>query len=209
MRSLQDHGKKGVVLSGLVAWIEVQLDTLGCDVWRPLAERNWLDTEVTAAKEALKEVCGQELLTLVPDFKTNRQGANKKSKELEDIQKAIVALHSNNSMPLVIASSGMMGRWPSSWGQPDTPTTQDLMGKVHMLEEVMSNFMEQQKKQMDKVSEELAAVRVTSIGSRTPRIQVDNLETPSKRKRVDDENFVVQGQPTYAGATMAGVKPLG
>ena len=68
-------------MSGLVAWIEVQVDTLGCDVWRPLAERNWLEGEVTAAKDALREVCGQELLTLVPEFKTNRQVINKKTKE--------------------------------------------------------------------------------------------------------------------------------
>ena len=68
MRHLLDHGKKGVVMSGLVAWIEVQIDTQGgCDIWRPIADRNWLDSEVTAAKEALKEVCGEELLKLVPD----------------------------------------------------------------------------------------------------------------------------------------------
>ena len=79
-------------MSGLIAWIEVQIDTQGgCDIWRPIAERNWLDSEVTAAKEALKEVCGEELLKLVPDFKTNRQGVNKKNKEIEDIMKAIIA----------------------------------------------------------------------------------------------------------------------
>ena len=99
LRPLLEHGKKGVVLSGLVAWIEVQIDTLGCDVWRPLAERNWLEPEVTAAKEALREVCGEELLTLVPEFKTNRLGGNKKSKEIEDIMKAVVALQNNNIMP--------------------------------------------------------------------------------------------------------------
>ena len=58
MRQLLEHGKKGVVISGLVAWIEVQIDTLGgCDIWRPIAERNWIDSKVTAAKVALKEVC--------------------------------------------------------------------------------------------------------------------------------------------------------
>jgi hypothetical protein len=92
VKQLSDHGRKGIVVSGLVAWIEVQIDTQGCDVWRPLAERNWQEGEVTAAKEALRSVCGQELLTLYSEFKTNRQGNNKKSKEIEDIMKAIVAL---------------------------------------------------------------------------------------------------------------------
>ena len=180
-----------------------------------MAERNWLEPEVTAAKEALREVCGQELLTLVPEFKTNRQGNNKKSKEIEDIMKAVVALQNNNIMPLVIASSGMMGRCPSSRGQPDAATSQDLMGKVHMLEEVMSNFMEQQRKQMDNVCQELAAVRVVgAAGPRTPRTQVDHLDTPGKRKRMEEaqqeqeENMVTE-QPSYLNAALAGVKPLG
>ena len=123
VKHLSDHGKKGVVMSGLVAWVEVQIDTQGCDIWRPLAERNWLEGEVTAAKEALRAVCGPDLLTLYPDFKTNRQGTNKKSKEIEDIMKAIVALQNNNIMPLVVASSGMMGRCPSSWRQPANSTS--------------------------------------------------------------------------------------
>ena len=83
VKQLTDHGQNGIVVSGLVAWIEVQIDSQGPEVWRPLAERNWLEGEVTAAKDAIKAVCGQELLTLYPDFKTNRQGANKKIKEIE------------------------------------------------------------------------------------------------------------------------------
>ena len=54
LRPLLEHGKKGVVLSGLVAWIEVQIDTLGCDMWRPLAERNWLEPEVTRKVRKLR-----------------------------------------------------------------------------------------------------------------------------------------------------------
>ena len=139
LKHLRDHGTKGVVISGLVAWMEVQMDTEGCEIWRALAERNWLEGEVSQAKEALKAACGPLLETLVPEFKTNRQ---KKEKEIEDIRKAIVAFQANNSMPLVFA----MGRYPPSWGQPSTSTTQDVMSKVHMLEEVMTSHMEQQRK---------------------------------------------------------------
>ena len=48
----------------------------------------------------------------------------------------------------------MMGRCPPAWGQPATSTTQDVMGKVHMLEEVMTSHMELQRKQMEKLSQE-------------------------------------------------------
>ena len=206
---LNAHGQKGVVISGLIAWMEVQMNIEGCDIWRALVERNWSDSEVTLAKEALRSTCGDLLETLVPEFKTKRQ---KKEKEVEDIRKAIVALQTNNSMPLVLASSGMMSRCPSAWGQPATATTQDLMGKVHMLEEVMSSHMELQRKQMEKLSQEVAAVRnhevISKVPIQAPRITVDLEETPSKKRKFT----ATSGQPSYAAATAAsvsGVEPIG
>ena len=53
MKYLSDGGINGVVISGLVAWIEVQISTENCDTWKALAEKQWLDEEVTQAKEAL------------------------------------------------------------------------------------------------------------------------------------------------------------
>ena len=86
-------GQHGVVISGVVTWIEAQIGTHGNEIWKPLAERCFLDVEVTAAKEALKSAKGVVYLeSLVTDFKKNRQGAGKKAAELEDIRKAIVAL---------------------------------------------------------------------------------------------------------------------
>ena len=208
LHQLRDHGQKGVVISGLVAWMEVQMDTEGCDIWRALAERNWQESEVTQAKEALKAACGPQLETLVPEFKTNRQ---KKEKEIEDIRKAIVALQANNIMPLVLASSGMMGRCPPAWGQPATSTTQDVMSKVHMLEEVMTSHMEQQRKQMDRLSQEIATVRGTGtipkIPKVLPRISVDLTDTPTKKRKFEESTAQ---QPSYAGAAAAlpGVQPL-
>ena len=208
LNQLSDNGQQGIVISGLVAWMEVQMDTEGCEVWRSLAERNWLEGEVTQAKEALKSACGHLLETLVPEFKTNRQ---KLSLAIEDIRKAIVALKANNSMPLVLASSGMMGRCPPAWGQPATSTTQDVMGKVHMLEEVMTSHMELQRKQMEKLSLEIAAVRGTGaipkLPTLGPRVSVDLTDTPSKKRKIDEAR---SGQPSYAGAAAAvnGVQPI-
>ena len=202
MEQLRNHGKKGIVISGLVAWIEVQMGTEGCDIWRALAERNWVDSEVTLAKEALAGACGHLLETLVPEFKTRRQ---KKEKEIEDIRKAIVALKANNSMPLVLASSGMMTRCPPAWGQPATATTQDVMGKVHMLEEVMSSHMELQRKQMEILSQEVAGLKASGTLPKVPpvfpSISVDLSETPSKKRKFED---CPNSQPSYAAAV--GVK---
>ena len=121
--------------------------------------------------------------------------------------KAIVALQNSNNMPLVIASSGMLGRCPSSWGQPDTPTSEDLMGKVHMLEEVMSSFMGQQRKQMELLTNEVASSKL--VAPKTPAFQVPILtvsDTPAKKRKIEEEQ--INGSQTYAGAVVTGVKPL-
>ena len=204
---ISEHSQNGVVLSGIVAWIEVQLDTVGNTIWRPLADKSWSESEISTAKEALRATCGQDLINLYPDFKTNRQGGNKKLKEIDDIVKAIQALQTNNKMPLVLASSGMMGRCPSSWGQPENPTCQDIMGKFHMVEEVLSSFMVQQKQQMETLRNELASVK--HVGSRTPSIltpQVTISETPSKKRKINDETNVQQH--AYSQVVVGGVQPL-
>ena len=225
MKQLGDHGKNGIVISGLVAWMEVQMDTEGCEIWRGLAERNWSETEVNHAKEALKAACGPLLETLVPDFKTKRQ---KKEKEIEDIRKAIVALQNSNSMPLVLASSGMMRRCPPAWGQPATSTIQDVMGKVHMLEEVMNSHLEIQRKQMDKLSQDIMSMRGPGAVSRTttqgqsPRLDI--ADTPTKKRKLGSQNdqnsfaAVVGAQSgvgvdgnvggDHGGGRVAGVQPL-
>ena len=114
-------------------------------------------------------------------------------------------------MPLVLASSGMMGRCPPAWGQPATSTTQDVMGTVHMLEEVMSSHMELQRKQMEKLSQEIGAVRGTGaipkIPALTPKISIDLTDTPSKKRKLTGG---AGGQPNYAtAAAVGGVGPWG
>ena len=183
LQHLREFGKKGVVISSLIAWMETQVDQ-ECDVWRPLAERNWIESEVSQAKEALKAACGPILDNLVPDFSTKRK---KKEKEIEDIRKAIVALQNNNSMPLVLASSGMMGRCPPSWGQPSAATSQDIMGKIHMLEKVMTDHMECQRKQMDQLGLEISSIKNNGARpknlSLVPTGVLDDVETPNSKKR--------------------------
>ena len=145
----------GIVISGVITWIQAQIDTLGSDIWRSLAERCFLAKEVTAAKEALKGAKGPILETLLPEYKTNRSGPNKKSKEIDDIKKAIEVLTQAKQMPLVLASSQQMLRCPQSWGVPESPTSQDVMGKIYHLEKALSDSIEIQKENMNKIREEI------------------------------------------------------
>ena len=59
---------------------------------------------------------------------------NKKTLELDDITKAISALQQAGEMPLVLATICQMTKCPQSWGVPQAPTNQDVIGKIAMLE---------------------------------------------------------------------------
>lgn len=195
----------------MVTWVGAQLDTQSNDAWKSLAERSFLDNEVTAAKEALKNAKGAVLENLYPEFKTKRSGGGKKSKEIEDIEKALVTLQGAGEMPLVLASSSQMVRCPQSWGVPPTATVQDVMGKVIMLEQAMENNIKSQKEHLELLREEMIATRRTE--PKTPAVPafLDIMiagDTPSKKRKLGEKQSQsgVSKFPTYAGVTMQGVQ---
>ena len=206
----------GIVISGVITWIQAQIDTLGSDIWRSLAERCFLAKEVTAAKDALKGAKGTVLETLMPEFKTNRSGPNKKSKEIDDIKKAIEALTQAKQMPLVLASSQQMLRCPQSWGVPESPTSQDVMGKIYHLEKALSDSIEIQKENMIKIREEIQSSMSAAVKSTIPIISVTE-DTPSKKRKYEEASINQHAhqlqqeqqplQQTYAG--VAGISPIG
>ena len=217
---LEKFGQKGIVISGIVTWIEAQIDSQTSDAWRSLAVRCFLDGEVTAAKEALKSAKGIVLENLLTDFKTKRQGASKKAKEIDDIRDAIVALQAAGEMPLVMASSKQMVRCPQSWGVPPAATVQDVMGRVIMLEKVMADNMQNQKEHMELLKQEMLATRkpeprtpfrglTPSAPPFLPEVMVTE-DTPNKKRKLGEtqSQMGMKQPPSYAGITMEGVHPL-
>ena len=212
MAEIKRMSEKGIVISGVITWKEAQMDTHGSNIWKSLAERCFADSEVTAAKEALKDAKGHILETLVPDFKKKRQqGVNKKTLELDDITKAISALQQAGEMPLVLATICQMTKCPQSWGVPQAPTNQDVIGKIAMLEKSISDSAELQKEYMREVKEEIATIRAGAGPPKSPRIPVINLtpETPNSKKRKLNQaqaDDIQNQQPSYA--SMAGIQPF-
>ena len=202
--------KKGILISGVVTWIQAQIGTHGTDIWKSLAQRCFLGPEVTAAKEALRSAKGAVFENLVTDFKVNSLGDGKETKEIEDIRKAIVALQAAGDMPLVMATSSHMQRCPQSWGVPETATVQDVMGKVMELEKAMADniecqrqqmvdSMESQRQQMDLMKQELLSRKVEVRTPVIPQIVIPG-DTPSKkRKLVETAEGQTQQQVSYAG----------
>ena len=132
----------------------------------------------------MKGAKGTALETLLPEFKTNRSGPNKKSREIDDIKKAIEVLTQAKQMPLVLASSQQMLRCPQSWGVPESPTSQDVMGKIYHLEKALSDSIEIQRENMNKkIREEIQSTKSLTAKSTLPTISVTE-DTPSKKKEV-------------------------
>ena len=209
LEQLNKFGVKGIVISGVVTWIEAQLGTLGTDIWKSLAERCFQENEVTEAKEALRNAKGPLLETLVSDFKKNRSGVNKKAAEIDDIKRAILALQQAGEMPLVLATSTQMAKCPQSWGVSQSPTSQDVMGKIALLEKALADTTEIQKENMRHIRDEIAATRAGP--PKTPGIPTFsfNPDTPGTKKRKLDQAQQANNQEQQQSyAAMAGIQPI-
>ena len=217
MSKLAGHG---IVISGVITWMQAQIDTFGTDIWRSLAERCFLAGEVTAAKEALRSARGPVLETLLPEFKTNRSGLNKKSKELDDIRNAIGTLTQTNQMPLVLATAQQMVKCPQSWGVPESPTSQDVMGKIYHLEKALSDSIELQKENMNKIKEEIVSIKTSGPRPQIPLVTLTQDTPNSKKRKLEEQQQQYQQEQqeqqqqqqqqhhhqSYAG--IAGISPL-
>ena len=184
---------------------------------------------MTAAKEALKKAKGPVLEELMPEFKINKSGQNKKSRELEDIRKALVVLREKNQMLLILATANQILKCPQSWGVPESPTSQDLMGKIMHLEKALGDSIELQKDLMNKIKEEIVSIETS--GSRANPVPgvILTQDTPNTKKRKLDEHQQTQQHHTqyqqqqqqpeqqsyanvargvYSTTNLAGISPL-
>ena len=66
-----------------------------------------MEKEISEAKEALWKACGASLPTII-----NRQGENKKKKEIDDIHEALKKLKGESKIPLMLATGRMVARAP-------------------------------------------------------------------------------------------------
>ena len=97
-------------------------------------------------------------------------------------------------MPLVLAISQQMLRYPQSWGVPEAPTSQDVMGKILHLEKALSDSIEIQRDNMSMIKEEIQSCRSSAVRAPAPVISV-NEETPSKKRKFEGTSL---NQPTQS-----------
>ena len=85
---LQVKGKNGVVIDGLVSWIDLQQDGVSEEIWMAQAVASFTDDEVNFSKDALWKACEKN----IGDTASARQGKNKRKADIDDINKALKKL---------------------------------------------------------------------------------------------------------------------
>ena len=205
-------GKNGVIINGVVAWIDVVQDGPAEMVWKAQADGHFIDAEISEAKDALWKACREHLGDTV-----SRQGENKKKKEIDDISEGLKKLKSVSKVPLILATGKMMARAPPFGGISDSSSIPDVIEKVKSLEESMESFM---KKQTDQIKELSEIVTVSTMCQKKQVVAAPGTsgltETPRTKKRrlenlVEDESTDLSQRLTapparnYAAAAAAPV----
>ena len=194
LAKLQENSPNGIVISGAVAWMAVQLDMHAEGVWMELAEKCWSPVETTEAKKALQDACGENLKEL-EGFNKKRQSKNK-AMELVDIKDALMYLKGKDKMPLIMADVGMLMKSPQP-GYSVNQTNEDIIERIDILEKAMTNFMGKTEKYMEdsKVQVEKLTDTVIRCEPKTPRLpllQIPGQKTPNKKRRIEETLSVFQ-----------------
>jgi hypothetical protein len=93
---------------------------------------------------------------------------------------------------------------------PQSPTSQDVMGKIALLEKALADTTEIQKENMRHIRDEIAATRAGP--PKTPGIPTFsfNPDTPgTKKRKLDQAQLAVNQEEQQSYAAMAGIHPLG
>ena len=222
---LKEVGKNGIVVDGVIAWIDVQSDRSADELWKAQAMDRYSDVEVTAAKEALWKASEKNIGNAAPP----RIGDNKKKSDIDDIHNALTKLKLAHAKPAVLATSKMVGRTPNFRGVSEESDVNDVALKVKNLEDSVNAFMKQNSDQMKALNQAVGFLSKKSSVivnappvdhvSRFARVQQVSEESPSKRKRneanvdeVINENsyaskVISQNQPGHT-STVQGIRPM-
>ena len=139
-----EHAKNGVVVDGVVAWIDIQDGRTAEAVWKAQAVEKYDQLEITNAKKALWDASEEKIGYTAPV----RIGDSKKSGDIDDIFKALQKLKCGNALPIILASSRMVARSPVFGGITADSSNGDIVNKIGVLEDAMKAYMNQTNEQL-------------------------------------------------------------
>ena len=141
---VQEHGKNGVVIDGIIVWIDIQQDRSADMLWKARALDRYCDAEVTTAKATLWKASEKNIGYGAPA----RQGEHKTKADIDDIDNALKKLKAGNAKPVMMATSKMVARTPNFCGIAEDSNVNDVALKVKNMESALDAFMKQNGNQM-------------------------------------------------------------
>ena len=141
--------KNGIVLNKLLAWMDIQKDTIPPDTWTAHLKTLYTDEDILEAKNALFEAVGGDQSRIGVFKKHNIQ-----QKHLEDLLDAVHKLWNNEEMPLLIASSKMI-KTMRNYNMVDDgkDNIADAINKMKELEITMNTCLKENSEQVKNLAD--------------------------------------------------------
>ena len=134
---LRNTALHGVILNGLLVWVNIQRRTTAENIWKAIATKHFTKEEITDAKEAPWDVGDSNAL----GKQIKRQGPSKSSTELDDISTALTILAEKKILPLFITTSNMLMRTPSYNLNTHDADNDAVVNRLKLLEDSVNAFI--------------------------------------------------------------------
>ena len=139
MNDVKATAKNGIVLSGVLSWVDIQTHTTADSVRQEQMASLFTLEEIEEAVEDLWAACGGEDSVIGPTPRRNNV-PNKVKNLVDDIFKAFKKLSENDKKPAILATSIQMRTIrPYNIGNEVTVNQNDVMERVKLLEECINN----------------------------------------------------------------------
>ena len=100
MDFLKKEATNGIIINGLLVWIDIQQRSTPTKIWQAQASYAFCDVEVEMARSALWKAAGKRV-DLIGDL-SGHKSPRKKEKNLGDIDRAMTKLRENDALPLLL-----------------------------------------------------------------------------------------------------------
>ena len=175
MDLLEEQGKEGIIVNGVLAWILANRENGAFGIWKQIAEHHYGDKEVFEARNLLIKVT-PSLAEKIPKMDKKRRN---KGHALDDINSSITYMKEKGLMaPLVLATSEQWRSSPQCMGSVKPQASMgDMASKVHKLEEIMGEFMATSSKKME-ILTELVKSNVNEVVKKPEEVKRKHTEEP-------------------------------
>ena len=162
IKMMEEHGQHGILISGLISWMEVNRHQAAGTIWREVAETAWEHEEVTEAKKLLVSVLTTEHVDLIKqekdkEFAPARTGSDRQKRKVRDINDIVTILEflsDRGIMPLLMTSPCQIRKTPKSLGSLSPEASMGEMAtKVQSLENCLEKNMKCTKQQIETLTE--------------------------------------------------------